>query len=75
MSPIRKQFLCWRYPKSDTKLWDKMSRSLYPYHPDFLAQRMSIAHGEKCSSTISSIINSDHPLGLPSHITVSLHEA
>ena len=36
---------------------------------------MGIAHGEKCSAVIPSIIYGNHPLRFPDHVAVSLHEA
>ena len=48
--------------------------SLYSYQPDFLAERMCLTHGEQCPSTLTAIIDSNYPLGLSHHVTVSLHE-
>lgn len=48
---------------------------LYFYQPDFLTERMCLTHGEQCPSTLTPIIDSNYPLGLSRHVTVSLHEA
>ena len=41
-------------------------------HPNLSPGSMGVPHGEKCSASLSPIIDGDHPLGLRHHIAVAL---
>ena len=50
----------------------RQNARLYSDFPHLPSYGVSIPHGEQCPAALPSIIDGNHPLGLPGHVAVSL---
>ena len=48
----------------------RQNTRLYSDFPHLPSYGVSIPHGEQCPAALPSIIDGNHPLGLPGHVAV-----